>query len=59
MKLIDYNHQICLPVKANAGDGGGCGGIVGLNGEGILVRVLMETLGLPTPRYWRSSQFIK
>ena len=47
-----------LPVK-NAGDGGACGGIVGLNGEGDTSKSLDQTLGLPTPDIGGSSQFIQ
>jgi len=47
-----------LPVK-NAGEGGACGGIVGLNGEGDTTKSLDQTLGLPTPDIGGSSQFIE
>ena len=47
-----------LPVK-NAGEGGACGGIVGLNGEGDTSKSLDQTLGLPTPDIGGSSQFIE
>ena len=46
-----------LPVK-NAGEGGACGGIVGLNGEGDTNQSIDETLGLPPPDIGGSSQFI-
>ena len=47
-----------LPVK-NAGEGGACGGIVGLNGEGDTTKSLDQTLGLPPPDIGGSSQFIE